>query len=401
MLLKMAVLSTLRRPRRTALIVLAIALSVFVMEFFSGWVLGMRERMDRKILQETAHILVERKSRLEALDPLAPVDYMADAAAIAAHLRADPRVARVEAVAPLEGLLLAGPKNMGLRLYGFEPDTVFFSQVGRGSLRGSFPFEGPGLAVSRRTLELLGAPEAKSLVLLVQDVDGAPAYRELPVRCVFSTDDSAFDETTAFVDAPDASDLLGTVGAPELWLRLRDPGQAGAVSSAEAGYLAERGCIGRTWQVLQGGMLAMIKLMDLFMYVINVIVLVVAATVITNAILMNVFEKQREYGTLRAIGMKRRTQLALVLIEGAAQGIAGSLLGAALALPVALYLRRHGLAIGAASHAFGMGDVMYFGLSAAATARDVLVGALIALAGSLYAAIVGARASLVDALRRG
>ena len=141
--------------------------------------------------------------------------------------------------------------------------------------------------------------------------------------------------------------------------------------------------------------------MDFFMLVINIFVLVVAATVITNAILMNVFEKQREYGTLRAIGMKRREQAFLVLAEGAAQGIAGALLGALLALPVVLFLKRHGLPIGAASHAFGMGDVIYFGTDPLATLRNIGFGTLIALAGSLYAALVGTRSTVVDALRRG
>ena len=55
MFVKIAVLSALRRPKRTALIILAIALSVFVMEFISGWVVGMRDRMRRKILEDSAH----------------------------------------------------------------------------------------------------------------------------------------------------------------------------------------------------------------------------------------------------------------------------------------------------------------------------------------------------------
>ena len=114
---------------------------------------------------------------------------------------------------------------------------------------------------------------------------------------------------------------------------------------------------------MQGNLLVMIKITDQFILIINVIVLIVAATVITNAILMNVFEKKREYGTLRAIGMKRRQQVFLVLAEGGSQGIAGAILGTALALPVVLYLRRHGLSIGDASHMFGGGDVMFFGLN--------------------------------------
>lgn len=399
MLLRMAVLSALWRPKRAALIVLAVALSVFVMEFVSGWVEGMRERFDTKIVQDSAHLIVERTARLDSLDPLEPVNYMPDSAEIASMLGADPRVRRVEQVTPFGALVLAGQKNLPLKLNGIENDSGFFNNVARGAVCGAFPFEGAGIAISEEVLALLGAPDAQSLVVLVEDIYGAPAYRELPVKCVFRTDDSDFDYYTAFIDNATASDLLGTAGAAELWLRLANTDEAAAVKAEILPFLAARSCSARTWQDLQGDLLVMIKLMDMFMLFINIIVLVVVATVITNAILMNVFEKQREYGTLRALGMKRREQVVLVLIEGAVQGVAGAVLGAALALPVVLYLQGRGLPIGEASRVFGGGDVMYFGTNPLSTVRDIVFGAMIAVLGSLYAAFAGTRQTVVEALR--
>ena len=152
---------------------------------------------------------------------------------------------------------------------------------------------------------------------------------------------------------------------------------------------------------MQGSLLVLIKISDQFILLINIIVLIVAATVITNAILMNVFEKQREFGTLRAIGMRRREQAAMVLAEGVILGIVAAILGAALALPVVLYFQRHGLSIGEASHIFGGGDVLYFGASPLVTLQNVGFGVLIAVAGSLYAALAGTRSSVVDALKNG
>ena len=399
MLGKMAVLSALRRPKRMALIVLAIALSVFVMEFISGWVVGMRDRMQRKILEDSAHLIVERAARLDALDPLEPKNFIENADAVANHFRSDSRVAQVEKVVPFGALVIAGDKNLPLKIEGIESHTGFFSQVSRGSARGSFPFRGSGIAISRRALNLIGAPAAQRLTILVQDAYGAPAYRELPVACVFQTDDSQFDDSTAFIDLKTATDLLGTNGSAELWLRLRNPDEATALRTSEVPYLDAQGCIARTSNEMQGSLLVMIKISDQFILIINVIVLIMAATVITNAILMNVFEKQREYGTLRAIGMKRRQQVFLVLAEGGSQGIAGAILGTALALPVVLYFQRHGLSIGDASHMFGGGDVMFFGLSFPVTLENMGFGFLIALVGSLYAAITGTRSTVVDALK--
>jgi len=399
MLGKIALLSVFRRPRRAALIMAVVALSVFVMEFLSGWVQGSKERMNLKILRESPHVLVERAERVDALDPLAPVHFVADSEELSRRLAAIPNVTKVERVLRFGALCIAGDKNLPLAVYGTESHTSFFSQVAAGRIRGNFPFAGSGLAVSTRALQLLGSPDARSLTILVEDVDGAPAYRELPVACVFKTDDSEFDASTAFVDFGTASDLLGTQDASELWLRLSDANAADAEAAAIRPLLNGGNLVARAWPELQGSLLTMIKLFGGFMIIINLFVLVVAATVITNAILMNVFEKQKEYGTLRAIGLKRRQQAFLVLAEGAAQGIAGSLLGAAAAFPLVLFLQDHGLALGAASRMFGGADVIYFGLSLPSTLEDLLCGILIAVIGSLYAALVGTRAPVVDALK--
>ncbi len=399
MLGKMVVLSVAKRPRRTALIVLTIALSVFMMEFVSGWVQGSKDRMNEKILNESPHLLVERSARRRSLDPLEPIDLIVDAAGLARRIESDERVARVEEVIRFGALAIFGEKNIGAAMYGIEERTGFFSQIADGVVRGSFPWSGPGIAVSERTLELIGASGAESLVILTRDAFGAPSYRELPIACVFRTADSQFDAQAGFVDLAAARDLVGTEGASELWMRLDDPNQAEAVRAGILPLLDAEDCVARVWQELQGSLLVMIRLFGYFMIIMNSFVLIVAATVITNAILMNVFEKQGEYGTLRAIGLKRRQQIGLVLAEGGVQGLAGSIIGAALALPLVLFLQAEGLDIGEASRLFGGGDAMYFGLNPLGSALDIAFGVLIAVAGSLYAAFVGSRVSVVDALR--
>jgi len=186
----MVVLSGVKRPRRTALIVLTIALSVFMMEFVSGWVQGSKDRMNGKILNESPHLLVDRTARRPSLDPLAPPALMPSAANLGRSLESAARVARVEEVLRFGALAIAGEKNIGIAMYGIEAGTGFFAQIADGIVRGSFPWSGPGLAVSVRTLELIGASDAESLVILVEDAYGAPSYRELPIACVFRTADS-------------------------------------------------------------------------------------------------------------------------------------------------------------------------------------------------------------------
>jgi putative ABC transport system permease protein len=110
---------------------------------------------------------------------------------------------------------------------------------------------------------------------------------------------------------------------------------------------------------------------------------------------MNVFERTREFGTMRAIGLKRRAQLGLILAEGLAYGVVGTVAGLAAGIPLVLFFQEQGLYMGAAGEAFEMGRRIYFSLTATGLARSGVAGALTAVLGSLYAGMVLGRRSIV------
>jgi putative ABC transport system permease protein len=63
-----------------------------------------------------------------------------------------------------------------------------------------------------------------------------------------------------------------------------------------------------------------------------VVALILGAVGMLNTMLMSIFERTREIGILRAVGWRRRRVLALVLGEALAIGMAGTVLGGALAV---------------------------------------------------------------------
>jgi putative ABC transport system permease protein len=62
---------------------------------------------------------------------------------------------------------------------------------------------------------------------------------------------------------------------------------------------------------------------------------------VANTMLMSVFERTREIGTMMAVGVRRRQILALFLLEAALLGLMGGMLGAAAGVGLV-----HGLARG-------------------------------------------------------
>jgi ABC-type lipoprotein release transport system permease subunit len=105
------------------------------------------------------------------------------------------------------------------------------------------------------------------------------------------------------------------------------PGAAGgpADGGADSG-----GLVVKSWQELVPGFVALTEQKSVGTGVILFLVFVIAAVGISNTMLMSVYERVREIGMLRAIGMGDRRIRQLFLLEAGGIGLLGALLGVAL-----------------------------------------------------------------------
>ena len=81
-------------------------------------------------------------------------------------------------------------------------------------------------------------------------------------------------------------------------------------------------------------------------YIMSFIVYIAIGIVILNAMLMAVFERIREFGVLKAIGMAPGRVLRLILAESAIQTGLAMTVGVLLSLPGNWYLKNHGIDLG-------------------------------------------------------
>jgi ABC-type antimicrobial peptide transport system permease subunit len=77
----------------------------------------------------------------------------------------------------------------------------------------------------------------------------------------------------------------------------------------------------------------------------------------------------------------------------------GALLGIVISIPLVLYFAKYGINIGKASDFLGMGNIYHFALLPSHTIINFISGSMIAIAGSIYAAWVSTRTSLIDSLK--
>lgn len=136
-----------------------------------------------------------------------------------------------------------------------------------------------------------------------------------------------------------------------------------------------------------------------FMIVLYLIVLGITATVVTNTLVMAVFERTREIGILAALGMKGRGIMAQFLAEAALLTTAGVILGLIIGGAAVAYFAANGIYIGN----YGITGVLfedriYAYLTLENTLYLALVAYVVTLAASLYPARLAARMEPVEAL---
>jgi putative ABC transport system permease protein len=385
--------------KRTLLIVTAIAFSVAAMQIVGSFFAGMRRSFFDRLVAETGHMQLQPDGRSSALDPY-DLSYLIDSPQyLVDTVSADPDVVTVDAVLEFGALVIHDERNVVMRGFGISSETPFFSSVRRGITGGKFLESDNEIILSEESAELLRADIGDRIVILVEDSTGSPFYLEWRLSGVFSTGVLELDRNTFFISHAAAEDVLYIPGMTrEIRITVFNPEDVETVAARYRELVAQHGAEIQTWRDIFGSMAVMFQFFDLFVFITVVLVIVVAATVITNAVLMNVFERQREFGTLRAIGINRIRQTQLILSEGTVQGIIGTLAGLCISLPVVLYLQYNGIDMAEVADTFGLAGELTTYLRVREIVIASLTGVVTAITGSLYAALVLARQNIVTLL---
>ncbi|NBC28467.1 MAG: FtsX-like permease family protein [Spirochaetes bacterium] len=395
--LKLAVLSLTMHTRRTVVIIFAIAIAVAVMLAIDAMLSGMRTSFFEDSLQDSGHIQLHDAAWADRLEPLSLRHTIEKPGELVGRLKEDPRVTAAESLLRFGALTIAEDERMPQVGIGIAPDTSYFSNAREGMQRGHLPQNATEISISTKVSDILERDTGDPLVVLVQDSQGTPYYVEYTISGVFQTNSEQFDTTSFFITHDAAQELVYLENESiEIRVSLKNPDMAAAFRQDHGSLFQEYNVSAQTWREIHGSFIVVFELFDVFVFFINFLVAIVSATVITNAVLMNFFRRIDEFGTLRAIGLKRRRQSGLILAEGAVQGVAGAIIGIAVGAPLALYFQANGIDLGAITEAFNLGNTIYFDLRFTGILRSLGFGVLIAVASSGYAAWVGGKMRIID-----
>jgi ABC-type lipoprotein release transport system permease subunit len=401
-LLKMAFRDLGRNKRRSFFSALALGLGLGVLLIMAAMIDGeMAGALDTSLRFESGHLQVRAK------------DYDSDKTSLAWKYLIENPNELAEKIATMEpvlaatprlfasGIVTSGDESLGVRIIGIDPASPANEMYQQGLLRGSFltADDREGILIGLALAEKLGLEVGSTFTLLANTANGEATEQAFNVRGIFSTGISGYDRGTVFLPLAKAQALTGTDNhASTIFTLLHDKTQAEmvktAISSSQYKIL--------TWMEMNQLLTQTEDMANSFMVVFYLIILGITATVITNTLIMTVYERTREIGILSAIGMKSGRILAMFLTESLLLGLGGILLGYLIGGALVWYFSTYGYYIGNMGLSGGglvLMDTIYAHLTIEDTITLSIVAAIVAVLAGLNPAFLASRLEPVDALR--
>ena len=355
-----------RNPRRTGIILAAVIIGVWLMLFMGAYSRGMLiDMIDNSVSTLTGHLQIHAPGYLD--DPSPENSFTVDeafASTLSANLPAEspwaPRV-RLDAVAATArhsgGVSLVGIDFERERGLSFLPEAL--------TSETRFPqSDDPhGIIVGAALLDVYETRVGHKLILTARDVTGEVRSRAFQIRGTFRARLEMTEKKFVFVRLEAAQDFFGLGSAiSEIAIMTPSMDDTEATASRLRAQLPGTPIEIATWRELLPTIRGYLDIWDIYMYIWNLIVFIAMGFGLTNTLLMAVYERMREFGLVRALGVKPGQVLRGVLLEAAlliAIGLtAGNLLNW---LSVAAF-SRHGIDMSAfadGAQYWGISNVIY------------------------------------------
>jgi len=399
--LRIAWRNLLRKPRRTAITLAAVALTTGVLIGTLALMQGMIEQMERsatRLVVGDAQVhapgwRVER-SMYKAIDN--PDEVLR--AAKEHGLLAAPRSYGY-------GLISSGPKSAGASFMAVDPATERAAFELAQELRdGEFLADTPSrkVVIGRKLAKSLHAEVGSELVAVVQAADGSLGNELFTVAGILKGVGEETDRGGVVIHRADFDELFvagGRVHEISINGQGRSPEQVVAALGPAAGKAEIR-----TWRELLPGVSDMLKMSDAGIYLFGMIFVLAAGLGVLNTMLMATHDRIREFGVLKALGATPLRIIKDVAVEGYVLALVATAIGTVLGLAMSWYFQVYGIDLSAFGDAeFGFAGIAWDPLWRAHLLPGHVVNSLLLMwvtcvVASLYPAVKAARLDPAQAM---
>lgn len=401
-LLTMAFRDLGRNKRRSFFSSLALGLGLGVLLTMAAVINGeMKGALDTSLRFESGHLQIRAESYNETKTSLAWKDLIENPQELVAKISA---LEPVQAATPrlfASGIVASGTESRGVRIIGIDPASPANEMYLKAMQSGDFltADDREGILIGKALADKLDLSIGSSFEMLANTSNGEVIQQKFTVRGIFSTGITGYDRATVFMSLAKAQAITGTDNhASTIFILLKDKEQAEAVKAALTGQYKVL-----TWTEMNKLLTETETMANSFMVIFYLVILGITATVITNTLVMSVYERTREIGILSAIGMKSGRILAMFLAESFMLGLGGILLGYVVGGALVWYFTTYGFYIGNMGLNASSGILLQDTIYASPTIKDTvtlsIVAVIVAVLAGLNPAFMASRMEPVDALR--
>ena len=404
MYLQLAWRNIWRNPRRTAVILTAVIIGVWSMVFLGALMRGIAVGMVKNgIATLTGHIQIHHKGYRD--DPAIENSIFNFPVVEKALNECLPPAAQWTSRVRVNAIANNARHSSGVTLVGIDPAAeAKISFIGSAVIRGRYLAQDDtnGILVGEALLEKFETRIGRKLVLMSQDKEQEIASRAFRIVGVFRAEMESTEKQFVFVTRSASQKMLKMgSGISEIAILLSDGYENQDVYKKLKATLPPEQFEVQSWRKLLPFQTAYLKILDGFMWFWFLVVFVAMGFGIVNTTLMAVFERMREFGLMKALGMKPWWILREVVVESFLLLICGLIAGNVLGFLSIYALSGSGIdlsALAAGAEYAGMSRIIY----PAVAAKDVMVAnltvLLLGLLVSLYPAIKASRFTPVQAL---
>ena len=315
---------------RTAASLLGLALGVTALIVILSVLNGLETETRTRLLALSAHATVSAPEGLT------------DWRELETRFAGTPGLTAVTPYVRLEGMLNAGANLRPAVVRGILPaEEGAASDLARLVERGALENLVPGarrILLGRALASNLGVDTGDTVGLLVPRVVGGrvmPRTRAFTVAGVIDAGVPDHDTSLALVHVADASDLKGLDGAVDgVALKFDDPFRVREFASAQRGTL-DADWRYSDWTEEYRNLFTAMRIEKLIMSIVLLLIVGVAAFNIVASLMMVVIDKQKDIAILRTYGLEAHRVARIFIVQGAAIGLVGALLGVGFGLSLA------------------------------------------------------------------